>query len=119
MHPRAMREFERRKFHIFIIDTLACLGRLTSANAGEERRDALFEHLARDLESRFARNYITFLSETNLYHLRGMGKSDWGVDEDAEEKLGMFPSMLREALEEDEEKEALGILNRGKRGRED
>ena len=48
--------------------------------------------------------------ETNLYHLRGMGKSDWGVDEDAEEKLGMFPSMLREALEEDEEKETLGIL---------
>ena len=88
----------------------AYLGRLTSANAGEERRDALFEHLARDLESRFARNYITFLSETNLYRLRGMGKSDWGVDEDAEEKLGMFPSMLREALEEDEEKEALGIL---------
>ena len=32
------------------------------------------------------------------------------MDEDAEEKLGMFPSMLREALEEDEEKEALGIL---------
>ena len=88
----------------------AYLGRLSSANAGEERRDALFEHLARDLESRFARNYITFLADTNVYRLRGMGKSDWGVDEDAEEKLGMFPSLIREALEEDEEKKALGIL---------
>ena len=88
----------------------AYLGRLTSANAGEERRDALFEHLARDLESRFARNYIAFLAETNAYRLRGMGKTDWGVDEDAEEKLGMFPSLIREALEEDEEKKASGIL---------
>jgi hypothetical protein len=70
----------------------------------------LFEHLARDLESRFARNYIAFLAETNAYRLRGMGKTDWGVDEDAEEKLGMFPSLIREALEEDEEKKASGIL---------
>ena len=34
-----------------------------------------------------------------------MGKSDWGVDEDAEEKLGMFPLDVARSFGEDEEKE--------------
>jgi hypothetical protein len=81
----------------------AYLGRLRHANMDEERRNQMFEHSARDLESRFARNYIKYIAETNAYRLRGMGKTDWGIDEDAEEKLGMFPSNFSEETDDDDE----------------